>query len=128
MWSTLFRDKSSSFLSQNTRNSKMFFLPIVKKSQLRARVIEHTVHLLRHDTYCPIKAEIRAVDSQSDLRILLFMINILITSSFLNHVPRTPSHPSPGSGRELGKEVTFFCTNLFDFPPWISVIYRFSQG
>ena len=78
-------------------------------------MIEHTVHLLRHDAYCPIKAEIRAVDSQSDLRILLFMINILITSSFLNLVPRTPSHPSPGSGRELGKEVTFFCTNLFDF-------------
>ena len=116
MWSTRFREKSSSFLSQNTRNSKIFFLPTVKKSQLRARVIEHTVHFLRHDTYCPIKAEIRAVDSQSDLRILLFMINILITSSFLNLVPRTPSHPSPGSGRELGKEVTFFCTNLFDFP------------
>ena len=116
MWSTPFREKSSSFLSQNTRNSRMFFLPTVKKSQLRARVIEHTVHFLRHDTYCPSKAEIRAVDSQSDLRILLFMINILITSSFLNLVPRTPSHPSPGSGRELGKEVTFCCTNLFDFP------------
>ena len=72
MWSTRFREKSSSFLSQNSRNSKIsFFLPTVKKSQLRARVIEHTVHLLRHDTYCPIKAEIRAVDSQSDLRILL---------------------------------------------------------
>ena len=26
-----------------------------------------TVRLLRHDEYCPIKAEIRAVDSQSDL-------------------------------------------------------------
>ena len=26
-----------------------------------------TVQLLRHDAYCPIKAEIRAVDSQSDL-------------------------------------------------------------
>ena len=36
----------------------------------------HTVQLLRHDTYCPmklspIKAEIMAVDNQSDLRILL---------------------------------------------------------
>ena len=71
VWSTRFREKSSSFLSQNTRNSKIFFLPTVKKSQLRARVIEHTVHLLRHDAYCPIKAEIRAVNSQSDLRILL---------------------------------------------------------
>ena len=56
VWSTRFREKSSSFLSQNTRNSKIFFLPTVKKSQLRARVIEHTVHLLRHDAYCPIKA------------------------------------------------------------------------
>ena len=27
-------------------------------------------HYLRHDTYCPISAEIRTVDSQSDLRIL----------------------------------------------------------
>ena len=26
-----------------------------------------TSQLLRHDAYCPIKAEIRAVDSQSDL-------------------------------------------------------------
>ena len=30
----------------------------------------HIVQLLRYDAYCPIKAEIRAVDSQSDLRIL----------------------------------------------------------
>ena len=46
-----------------------------KKSHLRARVMARTVQLLRHDAYypinCPIKAEIRAVDSQSDLTILL---------------------------------------------------------
>ena len=30
-----------------------------------------TVQLLKHDEYCPIGAEIRTVDSQSDLRILL---------------------------------------------------------
>ena len=45
-------------------------------SHLSARVMARTVQLLRHDAYCPllncpIKAEIRAVDSQSDLRILL---------------------------------------------------------
>ena len=34
-------------------------------------LLARTVQLLRHDAYCPIKAEIRAVDSQSDLRILL---------------------------------------------------------
>ena len=34
------------------------------------RVMAHTVQLLRYDAYCPIKAEIRAFDSQSDLRIL----------------------------------------------------------
>ena len=123
MWSTRFREKSSSFLSQNTRNSKIFFLPTVKKGQLRALVIEHTVHLLRHDAYCPIKAEIRAVDSQSDLRILLFMINILITSSFLNLVPRTPSHPSPGSGRELGRRLLFSVRTSLISPPWIKKIY-----
>ena len=44
---------------------------VVKKSHLSARVMARTVQLLRHDAYCPIKAEIRAVDSQSDLRILL---------------------------------------------------------
>ena len=35
------------------------------------RVMARTVQLLRHDAYCPIKAEIRAVENQSDLRILL---------------------------------------------------------
>ena len=28
-----------------------------------------TVQLLRHDVYCPVKAEIRAADNQSDSRI-----------------------------------------------------------
>ena len=37
-----------------------------EKSHLSARVMAHTVQL-----NCPIKAETRAVDSQSDLRILL---------------------------------------------------------
>ena len=59
------------YINQNTRNSKTFFLPAVKKSHVSARVVARTVQLLRHDAYCPIKAEIRGVDSQSDLRILL---------------------------------------------------------
>ena len=59
------------FLNQNTRNSKFCFASSEKKSHLSARVMARTVQLLRHDAYCPIKAEIRAVDSQSDLRILL---------------------------------------------------------
>ena len=29
-----------------------------------------TVQLLRYDAYCPISAEIRTVDSQSELKIL----------------------------------------------------------
>ena len=33
----------------------------------QARLMVRTVQLLRHDAYCPIKAEIRAFDSQSDL-------------------------------------------------------------
>ena len=64
------------FLNQNTRNSKFCFASSgKKKSHLSARVMAHTVQLLRYDAYCPIncpiKAEIRAVDSQSDLTILL---------------------------------------------------------
>ena len=54
------------FLNQNTRNSKFFFASSEKKSHLSARVMARTVLL-----NCPIKAEIRAVDSQSDLIILL---------------------------------------------------------
>ena len=34
-----------------------------------ARVMAHTIQLLRHD--CPISAEIKTLNSQSDLRILL---------------------------------------------------------
>ena len=34
-------------------------------------MMSRTVQLLRHDTYCPVKAEIRAADNQSDSRILL---------------------------------------------------------
>ena len=55
------------YINQNTRNSKTFF----SASSVSARVVARTVQLLRHDAYCPIKAEIRGVDSQSDLRILL---------------------------------------------------------
>ena len=54
------------FLNQNTRNSKFCFASSEKKSHLSARVMARTVLL-----NCPIKAEIRTVDSQSDLRILL---------------------------------------------------------
>ena len=53
------------------KKSKIFSLAMNKKSHLSARVMARTVQLLRHDAYCPIKAEIRAVDSQSDLRIFL---------------------------------------------------------
>ena len=42
-----------------------------KKPFKRARDGGYWVQSLRHDTYCPISAAIRAVDSQSDLRILL---------------------------------------------------------
>ena len=56
------------FLNQNTRNSKIlsFFASSEKESHLSARLVARPVQL-----HCPIKAEIRAVDSQSDLRILL---------------------------------------------------------
>ena len=62
-----------------TRALKLVFFPLLakqnfvllavkkkKKSHLSARVMARTVLL-----NCPIKAEIRAVDSQSDLKILL---------------------------------------------------------
>ena len=68
-------DLTGYFLNQNTRNSKFCFAGSEKKSHLSTCVMVRTVQLLRHDTYCPIncpiKAEIRAVDSQSDLTILL---------------------------------------------------------
>ena len=37
----------------------------------QVRVMARYVQLLRHDAYCTISAEIRTVDSQSDLRFLL---------------------------------------------------------
>ena len=62
------------FFNQNTRNSKTFFLPAEKKSHFSARdgafcpiteaYVTSTVLL-----HCPTQDEIRAVDSQSDLRI-----------------------------------------------------------
>ena len=58
-------DILGSFFNQNTRNSEIFLLA-VKKSHLSARVMARTFLL-----NCPVKAEIRTVDSQSDLRILL---------------------------------------------------------
>ena len=63
------------FLNQNTRNSKFCFASSEKKSHLSARVMACTVHYLGMTRTvllnCPIKAEIRAVDSQSDSTILL---------------------------------------------------------
>ena len=50
-----------------TRNSKSFFLLAVKKKPFkRTHAMMRTLLL-----HCPISAEIRTVDSQSDLRILL---------------------------------------------------------
>ena len=64
------------FLNQNTRNSNFFLLAVKKKSHLSARVMARTLQYYLGMTgtvllNCPIKAEIRAVDSQSDLTILL---------------------------------------------------------
>ena len=69
-------DILGSFLNQSTRNSVFFFPAAKKKSHLSARVIARTAQLLTHEAYCPIihcptSAEIRAFDSQSDLRVLL---------------------------------------------------------
>ena len=54
------------FFNQKTRNSEIVFASREKKKPLSARVMARTIQF-----NCPIKAEIRAVDSQSDLRILL---------------------------------------------------------
>ena len=43
------------FLNQNTGNSKFCFASSEKKSHLSACMIAHTVQLLKHDAYCPIK-------------------------------------------------------------------------
>ena len=67
------------FLNQNIRNSKFCFASSEKKSHLSARVMARTVQYYLGMTHtvllnCPIKAEIRAVDSQSDLTILLLSL------------------------------------------------------
>ena len=64
-----------SFFNQNTRNSEIFLLA-VKKKAIQARtwwcILSNYLGMTRIVVFnCPIKAEIRAVDSQSDLRILL---------------------------------------------------------
>ena len=59
------------FFKSKPKKFRDVFASSEKKSHLSARVMARTVQLLRHDAYCPIKAEIKAVDSQSDLRILL---------------------------------------------------------
>ena len=59
------------FLKSKLKKFQDFLASKWKKSFISMRVMAHTVQLLRHDAYCPIKAEIRAVDNQSDLSILL---------------------------------------------------------
>ena len=53
-----------------TQEIPRLLLAVKKKIFKRAR-LARTVQLLRHDAYRFIKAEIRAVDNQSDLRILV---------------------------------------------------------
>lgn len=45
VWSTRFREKSSSFLSQNTRNSKIFFFANSEKKPIKGA---------RDRAYCPL--------------------------------------------------------------------------
>ena len=59
VYKALFKTKTQEIL-------KIFLLVMEKKKHLSARVMAGTVLL-----NCPIKAEIGAVDNQSDLRILL---------------------------------------------------------
>ena len=54
--------EGSFFKSKHKKFQKLFFLASSEKKPFKR------VHV---GAYCPIKAEIRAVDSQSDLRILL---------------------------------------------------------
>ena len=54
------------FFKSKHKKFEICFASSEKKSHLSARVMMRTVQL-----NCPIKAEIRAVDSQSDLTILL---------------------------------------------------------
>ena len=64
-----------SFFKIKTEEIPIFFLLVVKKSHSSARVMALLSNYLGMTRTvllnCPIKAEIRAVDSQSDLRILL---------------------------------------------------------
>ena len=64
------------FLNQNTIKTQNFVLLAVKKKAIKARawwrVLSSYIGMTRTVLLnCPIKAEIRAVDSQSDLTILL---------------------------------------------------------
>ena len=64
------------FLNQNIRNSKFCFASSDKKKAIWARawwrLLSNYLGMTRTVLLnCPIKAEIRAVDSQSDLTILL---------------------------------------------------------
>ena len=60
------------FLIKTQEISGVFWLhAAVKKSHLNTCIRWCTLSNYRHDVYCPITAEIRTVDSQSDLRILL---------------------------------------------------------
>ena len=58
------------FFKSKQKEFQDFFFASSEKIRLSARVMARTVQF-RHDAYCPIKAEIRAVDDQSDLGILL---------------------------------------------------------
>ena len=66
------------FFKSNHKKFEELFFASSEKKPFSTRVMARTVQLVRHDEYCPIKAESRAVDSQSDLRILLVMIRIKI--------------------------------------------------
>ena len=59
-------DIQGSFFKSKQKKFQFFFLLAVIKIHLSTNVMAPTALL-----NCPIKAEIRAVDSQSDLRILL---------------------------------------------------------
>ena len=58
--------KALFFKTKTQEIPRFFFASSEKESHLSARLMARPVQL-----HCPIKAKIRAVDSQSDLRILL---------------------------------------------------------
>ena len=43
------------FFKSKDKKFQVFFASSEKKSHLRAHMMTHTVQLLKHDTYCPIK-------------------------------------------------------------------------